>query len=139
MITFLSAALKGNTNGTWRMGSILSGDTPLFFCNGRFSFCFLPFFESFVYANVQSVSFNICKRFLQSYLIHLSPLWAFFILFFALFSKVLFMQMFKACPFNICKRFVAKVFVALVPIVGGFALCNKIKQHLPIFFKTKRL
>ena len=47
--------------------------------------------------------------------------------------------MFKACPFNICKRFVAKFFVALVPIVGGFALCNKIKQHLPIFFKTKRL
>ena len=52
MITFLSAALKGDINSTWRMVSILSGDTPLFFCNGRFSFCFLPFFESFVSANV---------------------------------------------------------------------------------------
>ena len=83
--------------------------------------------------------FNICKRFLQSFLIHVSVLWGFFNLHFAIFRKFCFLQMFKACPFNICKRFVAKFFVALVPIVGGFALCNKIKQHLPIYFKTKRL
>ena len=182
MITFLSAALKGGKTSTWRMVSILSGDTPLFFCNGRFSTCFFcPFCESFVSANVQNVLFDICERFVAKFLLHLSPLSAFFILLFCLFSKVLFLQMFKTCPFNICKRFlqsflihvsvlwaffnlqfaifrkfcflkmfkecpfnickrfVAKFPVALVPIVGGFALCNKIKQHLPIFFKTKRL
>ena len=139
MITFLSAALKGGKTSTWRMVSILSGDTPLFFCNGRFSFCFLPFFESFVSANVQNVLFDICERFVAKFLLHLSPLSAFFILLFCLFSKVLFLQMFKTCLFNIFMRFIAKFFVALVHIVGGFALCNKIKQHLPIYFKTKRL
>lgn len=48
MITFLSAALKGGKTSTWRMVSILSGDTPLFFCNGLFSTRILPFFKSFV-------------------------------------------------------------------------------------------
>ena len=57
MITFLSAALKGGKNSTWRMVSILSGDTPLFFCNGRFSFCFFAFFSKVLFpANVQNVS-----------------------------------------------------------------------------------
>lgn len=64
--------------------------------------------------------FNICKRFLQSFLIHVSVLWGVFQPAFCHFSKVLFMQMFKTCSFNICKRFVAKFFVALVPIVSGF-------------------
>lgn len=76
MITFLSAALKGNTNGTWRMVSILSGDTPLFFCNGLFLFCFLPFITEVLFLQMlKTCPYDICKRFLQSYLIHVSVLW----------------------------------------------------------------
>ena len=120
MITFLSAALKGGKTSTWRMVSILSGDTPLFFCNGRFSFCFLPFFRKFCFLQMfKMCPFNICKRFLQSYLIHVSVLWAVFILFFCLFSKVLFLQMFKPCPFNICKRFLQS-FLIHVSVLWAF-------------------
>ena len=106
MITFLSAALKGGKTSTWRMVSILSGDTPLFFCNGRFSFCFLPFFRKFCLCKCSKrVRLIFASGLLHSFLIHVSVLWAVFILFFAFFSKVLFLQMFKPCLFNICKRF----------------------------------
>ena len=121
MITFLSAALKGGKNSTWWLVSILSGDTPLFFCNGLFLFCFLPFITEVLFLQMlKTCPYDICKRFLQSYLIHVSALWAVFILFFCLFSKVLFMQMFKACLSNICERFVAKFFDSRVRLVGGF-------------------
>ena len=91
MITFLSAALKGNTNGTWRMVSILSGDTPLFFCNGRFSFCFLPFFRKFCFCKCSKrVRLIFASVLLQSFLIHVSVLWGFFNLHFAIFRKFCF-------------------------------------------------
>lgn len=102
MITFLSAALKGGKNSTWRMVSILSGDTPLFFCNGRFSFCFLPFFRKFCFLQMfKACPFNICKRFLQSYLIHVSVLWGFFNLHFAIFRKFCFCK----CSKRVCLIF----------------------------------
>lgn len=63
--------------------------------------------------------FNICERFLQSYLIHVSVLWAFFILFFAFFSKVLFMQMFETCLFDICKRFLQSFLIHVSVLCGG--------------------
>lgn len=140
MITFLSAALKGGKNSTWRMVSILSGDTPLFFCNGRFSFCFFAFFRKFCFLQMfKACLSNICKRFVAKFFDSRVRLVGCFHSFFAFFSKVLFPENVQPCLFNIFMRFVAKFPVALVPIVGGFALCNKIKQHLPIYFKTKRL
>lgn len=112
---------------------------PCFSATDGFYSVFLPFFERFVSANVKNVLFDICERFVAKFPVALVRLVGVFQPAFCLFSKVLFLQMFKTCLFNIFMRFIAKFFVALVPIVGGFALCNKIKQHLPIFFKTKRL
>ena len=131
MITFLSAALKGGKNSTWWLVSILSGDTPLFFCNGLFLFCFLPFITEVLFLQMlKTCLFNICKRFVakvfcctcshcgrfstcilpfcesfvsanvknvsvrylqavccESFLLHLSTLWAVFNLQFAFFRK----------------------------------------------------
>ena len=91
MITFLSAALKGGKTSTWRMVSILSGDTPLFFCNGRFSFCFFAFFQKFCFCKCSKrVRLIFASGLLQSYLIHVSVLWGFFNLHFAIFRKFCF-------------------------------------------------
>lgn len=120
MITFLSAALKGGKNSTWRMVSILSGDTPLFFCNGRFSFCFLPFFRKFCFLQMfKTCLFNICERFVAKFLVALAPIVGVFHSSFCLVAKVLFLQMFKACPFNICKRFLQS-FLIHVSVLWAF-------------------
>ena len=99
----------------------------------------MPFFESFVSANVQSVSVRYLQAVSAKFFDSRVRLVGGFQPAVCLFSKVLFPENVQPCLFNIFMRFVAKFPVALVPIVGGFALCNKIKQHLPIFFKTKRL
>ena len=139
MITFLSAALKGGKNSTWWLVSILSGDTPLFFCNGLFLFCFLPFITEVLFLQMlKTCPFNICERFVakvlcctcshcgrfstcilpfcesfvsanvknvsvrylqavccESFLLHLSTLWAVFNLQFAFFRKFCFLKMFN--------------------------------------------
>lgn len=102
MITFLSAALKGGKTSTWRMVSILSGDTPLFFCNGRFSFCFLPFFRKFCLCKCSKrVRLIFASVLLRSFLLHLPPLSAFFILLFALLRKFCFCK----CSKRVCLIF----------------------------------
>lgn len=97
------------------------------------------FFRKFCFCKCSKrVRLIFASVLLHSFLIHVSVLWGGQPAF-CLFSKVLFPENVQPCLFNIFMRFVAKFPVALVPIVGGFALCNKIKQHLPIYFKTKRL
>ena len=124
MITFLSAALKGGKTSTWRMVSILSGDTPLFFCNGRFSFCFFAFFQKFCFCKCSNrVRLIFASVLLQSFLLHLYPLSAVLIPHLAFFRKFCFLQMFKACPYDICKRFVAKVFCCTCSHCGRFSTC----------------